>query len=208
VEKSIIELLKKLLKAIFAPSFSQVDYVWPLSNCTTPDEMNTSFGPRINKDQWDFHDGIDLPAAIGTNVHAMRAGTVHLAGEKNDRFSSRHVILKVGDPNDGLLYLVYLHLDSIDDAITLGASVTQGQVIGAGRFQDNDPRRCCQTDNLSLNFLGMPIFWPKTVSPISISPLIRVCTQPNATALQVTSYFAHSRAMVLVSAMMPALAAL
>jgi hypothetical protein len=107
------------------------DYVWPLSNSTTPDEMNTSFGPRINKDKWDFHDGIDLPGEKGvTKVHAMRAGTVHLAGPRDDRFSSRHVVLKVDDPNDGLMYLVYLHLDSIDLAVTPDASVAQGQIIG------------------------------------------------------------------------------
>ncbi|MGH9959937.1 MAG: M23 family metallopeptidase, partial [Pyrinomonadaceae bacterium] len=106
------------------------DYIWPLSNSTTPDEMNTSFGPRINNDKWDFHDGIDGPAPIGTPVHAMRAGTVHLAGPRDDRFSSRHVVLKVDDPNDGLIYLVYLHLNSIDLAVTPDASVAQGQIIG------------------------------------------------------------------------------
>jgi hypothetical protein len=105
------------------------DYIWPLSNSTTPDEMNTSFGPRINKNKWDFHDGIDLPAPIGTPVHAMRAGTVHRFGE-GDGFSSRHVVLEVNDPNDGVMYLVYLHLDSIDPSVTNGASVVQGQVIG------------------------------------------------------------------------------
>jgi hypothetical protein len=39
------------------------NYIWPLSKSTTPDKMNTSFGPRINRNKWDFHDGIDLPAA-------------------------------------------------------------------------------------------------------------------------------------------------
>ena len=56
------------------------DYVWPLGNGMSPDEMNTSFGPRIDEDRWDFHDGIDLPAPIGTDVHAMRGGKVHHAG--------------------------------------------------------------------------------------------------------------------------------
>ena len=40
------------------------DYVWPLSKSTAADTMNTSFGPRINRNKWDFHDGIDLPAPI------------------------------------------------------------------------------------------------------------------------------------------------
>lgn len=133
MEKNILELLKELLEAIFAPLFGRpapvADYVWPLSNCATPDEMNTSFGPRINNNKWDFHDGIDLPAAIGTNVHAMRAGTVLLADKGGtDGFSSRHIVLKVEDPNDGFIYLVYLHLYSI--AVSRGDIVTQGQVIG------------------------------------------------------------------------------
>jgi hypothetical protein len=27
-------------------------YIWPLSEGTTPDEINTSFGPRIDEDGW------------------------------------------------------------------------------------------------------------------------------------------------------------
>jgi murein DD-endopeptidase MepM/ murein hydrolase activator NlpD len=51
---------------------SQGDYfIWPLSRSAMPDEMNTSFAPRVDSDRWDFHDGIDLPAAIGTPEYAM-----------------------------------------------------------------------------------------------------------------------------------------
>jgi hypothetical protein len=39
-------------------------FIWPLSNSPTLDEMNTSFGPRIDADRWDFHDGIDLPLPL------------------------------------------------------------------------------------------------------------------------------------------------
>jgi hypothetical protein len=109
------------------------NYIWPLSNSTTPDEMNTSFGPRINRNRWDFHDGIDLPAPIGTRVHAMRGGKVHRAGPGNPGpggFSSRHVILEVEDPSDGPIFLVYLHLHSIAEGISIGADVAQGQLLG------------------------------------------------------------------------------
>ena len=106
-------------------------YVWPLNGSTTPDEMNTSFGPRIDADRWDFHDGIDLPAPQGTPVHAMRKGTVHHAGPGGTGgFSSRHVVIRVTDPTHGRMFHLYLHLDSIDAAIVAGASVAQGQVIG------------------------------------------------------------------------------
>lgn len=95
-------------------------FIWPLGKSPdTPDEMNTSYGPRIDADRWDFHDGIDLPATVRTPVHAMAKSTVHRAGPadktaQSQGFGSTHVILKVDDPPDGEdLFLVYLHLDSI-----------------------------------------------------------------------------------------------
>jgi hypothetical protein len=107
------------------------NYIWPLSKSTTPNEMNTSYGPRINTNRWDFHDGIDLPAEKGTKVYAMRGGTIRFAGNSGqDGYSSRHIVLEVDDPNDGLLYLVYLHLDTIDKDVEPGTIVTQGQEIG------------------------------------------------------------------------------
>ena len=36
-------------------------FIWPLGESPdTPDEMNTSFGPRIDADRWDFHDGMSI----------------------------------------------------------------------------------------------------------------------------------------------------
>jgi murein DD-endopeptidase MepM/ murein hydrolase activator NlpD len=73
--------------------------------------MNTSFGPRIDEDGWDFHDGIDLPAPIGTAIHAVRSGKVHSAGPSATRgFSSRHVVVKVNDPTEGRMFNIYLIL--------------------------------------------------------------------------------------------------
>jgi Peptidase family M23 len=119
-------------------------FIWPLSkSLTTPDEMNTSFGPRIDADRWDFHDGIDLPAPIGTPVHAMADGMVHRAGPADKRgsgqgFGSTHILLQVCDPTDGQndLFLVYLHLDSIAEGVIAGAPVHQGDVIGAVGQED------------------------------------------------------------------------
>ena len=71
-------------------------FIWPLGKSPdTPDEMNTSYGPRIDADRWDFHDGIDLPAAVGTPVYAMADGTVHRAGPADQCFGSTHIRLKV-----------------------------------------------------------------------------------------------------------------
>jgi hypothetical protein len=114
------------------------DFIWPLGTSPTPDEMNTSYGPRIDTDRWDFHDGIDLPAPVGTPVHAMADGAVYRAGPADEGFGSTHVILKVFDPSDGQtdLILVYLHLDSIADGVIPGAPVHHGAVIGAVGQED------------------------------------------------------------------------
>jgi hypothetical protein len=118
-------------------------FIWPLGYASTPDEMNTSYGPRIDEDEWDFHDGIDLPAPIGTAVHAVADGVVHRAGpadttEPGKGFRSTHIVLKVVDPTDDVddLFAVYLHLDRIATGIVADAEVKQGDVIGAVGRED------------------------------------------------------------------------
>jgi murein DD-endopeptidase MepM/ murein hydrolase activator NlpD len=116
-----------------------VHFIWPLGKSPdTPDEMNTSFGPRIDADRWDFHDGIDLPAPLGTPVHAMAGGTVHRAGPADQVFGSTHVRLRVVDPTDGQddLFLVCLHLDSIAAGVVPGARVQQGDLLGVVGQED------------------------------------------------------------------------
>jgi Peptidase family M23 len=122
---------------------SEPHFIWPLGKSPTPDEMNTSYGPRIDAARWDFHDGIDLPAPVGTPVHAIADGKVHRAGPADKTgpgrgFGSTHVVLKVCDPVDGKndLFLVYLHLDSIADGVIPGAQVKQGDLIGTVGQED------------------------------------------------------------------------
>lgn len=117
---------------------SNTHFIWPLSNSPTPDEMNTSFGPRIDADRWDFHDGIDLPALLGAPVHAIASGDVVRAGPADEGFGSTHVVIQVVDPKDGIndLFLVYIHLDSIAEGVTLGKHVNQGDVLGAVGQED------------------------------------------------------------------------
>jgi Peptidase family M23 len=118
-------------------------FIWPLSKRCTPDEMNTSFGPRIDANRWDFHDGIDLPARLGTPVYAMAGGLVHRAGPADKTgpgqgFGSRHVLLQVLDPTDGKddLFLVHLHLDAIAEGVIAGAQVNQCDLIGTVGQED------------------------------------------------------------------------
>lgn len=141
------------------------NYIWPLSGTTTAPDMNTSFGPRINRRKWDFHDGIDLKAPIGTPVLAMRSGTVHRAGPAGTHgYSSRHIILEVNDPNDSVLYLVHVHLASIDSAITERAVVTQGQAIGT--VGDDD----AEYAHLHFEFRKSKPFEQYSVHPLSYLP--------------------------------------
>jgi hypothetical protein len=60
---------------------NDASFIWPLGKSPTqPDEMDTSYGARIDADRWDFHDGIDLPAPVGTPLYATANGTVDRAG--------------------------------------------------------------------------------------------------------------------------------
>jgi hypothetical protein len=62
----------------------------------------------------------------------MLGGIVHRADDANSTYSSRHVILKVVDPNNPnvTMYLVYFHLDRIASGIAKNAPVKQGDRLG------------------------------------------------------------------------------
>src|SRR5215467_397777 len=107
-------------------------FIWPLGNSRTPDEMNTPFGPRINRNRWDFHDGVDLPAPLLTPIHSVCSGTVFRAGEGGTGgASSRHVVIQTKD-SDGIdLYVFYFHLSEIAKGIEAGAKVKRGRRLGS-----------------------------------------------------------------------------
>src|SRR5215472_9543532 len=93
--------------------------------------MKTPVGPRINRNRWDFHDGVDMPAPLGTPIHAVCDGTVYHAGDGGTGgYSSRHIVVESKGPDGEKLYVLYFHLSKIANAITAGASVSQGQQIG------------------------------------------------------------------------------
>jgi hypothetical protein len=106
-------------------------FVWPLSGSSTPDPMHTSFGPRINRDSWDFHDGLDLPARKGTPVKAIADGDIFLLGPGGVLdFSSNFVLLRTWDAKGDTLYAAYVHLDWIAADLAQGKRVPQGHVLG------------------------------------------------------------------------------
>jgi murein DD-endopeptidase MepM/ murein hydrolase activator NlpD len=109
------------------------EYIWPISRSASPDEINTSFGPRINNDRWQFHRGMDLPFPERTPVYAMHSGSIYLAGEGNSHtFKSRHVVIKVrsNTKDSRALFLIYLHLSKISKDIKKGVEVEKGDYLG------------------------------------------------------------------------------
>lgn len=113
------------------PARAQQAWVWPLSGTATADAMNTSFGPRINNAMWDFHDGMDLPAAVGTPAYAVADGVVFREGPGGtDGISSRHVVIQIPGAGGVPVFAYYLHLDTIAPGIAEGQPISQSAPVG------------------------------------------------------------------------------
>lgn len=76
-----------------------------------------------------YHTGLDLNAASGQNVYSVCSGTVTTSTYENS--AGNYIIVKSSalDPVTGNhIYVRYLHLNS--RSVSLGASVTKGQLLG------------------------------------------------------------------------------
>jgi hypothetical protein len=102
---------------------SELQTRWPLSNSTTPDEMRSPFGPRIQSGVgYDFHRAIDLPAAEGTPIVAIMPGVIRIAG---DHPSYSQPLVQVRHEYNGTtFYAQYQHLSAVH--------VVEDQVVEAG----------------------------------------------------------------------------
>jgi murein DD-endopeptidase MepM/ murein hydrolase activator NlpD len=101
-------------------------WTWPLAEGTY--EIGTPFGQAGPMWSSGFHTGQDFPAAIGTPVRAVTAGTVRV---EHPAWAGNLVRI---DHGNGLETL-YAHLSSID--VADGAHVTAGQRIGAVGTEGN-----------------------------------------------------------------------
>jgi septal ring factor EnvC (AmiA/AmiB activator) len=102
-----------------APAPSSSGLIWPVQGPVT-----SPFGPRcLPNGDCSFHPGIDIAASTGTPIHAAAAGTVIYAGWM-DGYGNLTVI-----DHGGGLATAYGHQSSI--AVGVGATVSQGQTIGA-----------------------------------------------------------------------------
>jgi hypothetical protein len=101
--------------------------IWPLATTDSADadSVHSPYGPRwIGR--YDFHAGIDLPAARGTPVHAVMTGTV--AQVRTWDGSSTGAGNAVLVHHAGNVSTSYLHLHDI--RVSQGQAVHVGDVIG------------------------------------------------------------------------------
>jgi len=102
-----------------SPPSSSSGLIWPVQG-----PVASPFGARcLPNGDCSFHPGVDIAAATGTPLHAAAAGTVIYAG-----WMDGYGNLTVVDHGGGLA-TAYGHQSSI--AVGLGASVSQGSVIGS-----------------------------------------------------------------------------
>jgi murein DD-endopeptidase MepM/ murein hydrolase activator NlpD len=89
--------------------------------------LTCPFGPRINpiSKRPDFHDALDLAAAVGTPVRAAAAGTV--SAVTLDRAAPRGMTVAIDHGNG--LSTFYAFLDPV--AVRPGQAVAAGEAIGA-----------------------------------------------------------------------------
>ncbi len=104
-------------------------FIWPIPSQvgkgTIADFVTSPFGMRddpMNPGTQRFHNGIDLGASTGTEVVAIKAGTVVSAGDRGGYGNS-----VVVDHGNGYTS-TYNHLDSV--SVNEGDKVTSGQVVG------------------------------------------------------------------------------
>jgi len=100
----------------------QNGWLWPLIGYT---DLSSTYGTRNDpfSEQQAFHDGIDIPAPIGTPVLAIRDGTVVFASEDPGGYGN---LIRIEHVNK--LQSFYGHLSVI--GVKSGQIVHQGEMIG------------------------------------------------------------------------------
>lgn len=123
---------KEIQKIIAAAAASQTQlsftgFICPLKSYT---RISSEYGYRVNPvtGVYKLHGGTDFAAPKGTPIYAAAAGYVSVAGWSSSGYGN-YVVLYHGTMQDGVAYsTLYGHMSSI--AVSSGAYVTQGQVIG------------------------------------------------------------------------------
>lgn len=94
-------------------------------------DVNRSFGNRLHPIQGvvKHHDGIDIPAATGTNVVSATHGQVTFVGWRNGYGNTVEV---EGMMSDGKVVKTrYAHLNETNPNLEVGATINPGESLGA-----------------------------------------------------------------------------
>ncbi|MGH9886002.1 MAG: peptidoglycan DD-metalloendopeptidase family protein, partial [bacterium] len=138
---------------------------WPISNSTSPDAdtLQDTYGPRLDGSAYDFHAGLDIVAAQGTDVHAVLPGTVlHAIDTWSGTGPGKNVLVQHTCDR----FTAYLHLDSI--------AVAENQVLAAGEVIGKSGMTGASTAHLHVTYMqgltGTANDEKKSRNPLEILP--------------------------------------
>lgn len=96
-------------------------FQWPLNDIY---HVSSFYGNRVHpiSKRVIHHNGIDIAAPLGTEVHSINAGTVIYTGFQSAR--GYYIIVKNGNTK-----VLYQHLKENSTKVKIGQSVSKGQVI-------------------------------------------------------------------------------
>jgi len=121
LEKQLTARMKEL-EEMSKRFIGKDNYLWPLP--TTYKRVSSSFGYRTSPitGKPEYHNGIDIPAPLGTDIYAANDGTVTIA---TTHYSyGKYIMIDHG----GGYFTLYAHCSSIN--VKVGQKVNQGDVIG------------------------------------------------------------------------------
>lgn len=96
-------------------------FQWPLNDIY---HVSSLYGNRVHpiSKRVIHHNGIDIAAPLGTEVHSINAGTVIYTGFQSAR--GYYIIVKNGNTK-----VLYQHLKENSTKVKIGQSISKGQVI-------------------------------------------------------------------------------
>mgnify|MGYP005842583137 CR=1 FL=1 len=147
VEQFELSLLQELTQRFTTTLYHRGIFSLPAAS-----PMNAPFGTRRSYNGGDvtrYHNGADFASAPGTPVFAAASGNVVLADVLNIRGNT--VVIEHGAG----VYTLYAHLASL--SVTLGQSVTVGQVIG--------------TSGATGRVTGPHLHWELWVNGVAVDPI-------------------------------------
>ena len=129
VEKEVIQNSIPQIISIgtkFIPNIgSTASWEWPTNQGYT---FSSYYGYRLSVfGEGNFHSGLDIAGTgYGSPVYAANNGTIHVLKDLGGYSYGKHIII---NHNNGY-YTVYAHMSSFASNLSVGSTVSRGQVIG------------------------------------------------------------------------------